>query len=112
MVNKEVAISYIVNHPFAPLHKCSFSSTRIKLIDYGSSSFDIDIPHVSPAPCVQSRHYRAPEVLLGKPYDRLIDVVCTKAGLCGSARAIETNERAEALSPKLQRKMCKAYRSN
>ena len=41
-----------------------------QVIDFGSSCFTSD-PHSS---YVQSRSYRAPEVLLGLPYDSKIDV--------------------------------------
>ncbi|KAL0221237.1 hypothetical protein RCL1_001091 [Eukaryota sp. TZLM3-RCL] len=49
---------------------CSYSQTLIKLIDFGSSCFTSD--HLSSY--VQSRSYRAPEVLLGLAYDNKIDI--------------------------------------
>ena len=48
----------------------SLSRCVVKLIDFGSSCFVRD-PHSS---YVQSRSYRAPEVVLGMPYGQRIDV--------------------------------------
>ncbi len=48
----------------------SYSRCRVKVIDVGSSCFVTD--HLSSY--VQSRSYRAPEVILGLPYDGRIDV--------------------------------------
>jgi tRNA A-37 threonylcarbamoyl transferase component Bud32 len=48
----------------------SYSRCEVKVIDLGSSSFTHDQLHSY----VQSRSYRAPEVLLGLPYDGKIDI--------------------------------------
>lgn len=48
----------------------SYSRCEIKVIDFGSSCFTRD--HLSSY--VQSRSYRAPEVILGLPYDQKIDI--------------------------------------
>merc|ERR1712194_815535 len=48
----------------------SYSRCLVKLIDFGSSCFIDD--HLSSY--VQSRSYRAPEVILGCPYDQKIDI--------------------------------------
>ena len=48
----------------------SYSRCEIKVIDFGSSCFTKD--HLSSY--VQSRSYRAPEVILGLPYDQKIDI--------------------------------------
>jgi len=48
----------------------SYSRCEIKIIDFGSSCFVTD--HLTSY--VQSRSYRAPEVILGLPYDQLIDM--------------------------------------
>eukprot|EP00301_Raphidiophrys_heterophryoidea_P028079 c9967_g1_i1.p1 GENE.c9967_g1_i1~~c9967_g1_i1.p1 ORF type:complete len:537 (-),score=136.95 c9967_g1_i1:162-1772(-) len=48
----------------------SYSRCVVRLIDFGSSCFTTD--HLSSY--VQSRSYRAPEVILGLPYDGRIDV--------------------------------------
>ena len=48
----------------------SYSRCEIKIIDFGSSCFTTD--HLSSY--VQSRSYRAPEVILGLPYDAKIDL--------------------------------------
>lgn len=48
----------------------SLSKCVVKLIDFGSSSFVHD-PHSS---YVQSRSYRAPEVVVGMPYGQKIDL--------------------------------------
>jgi len=48
----------------------SYSRCEVKVIDFGSSCFEDD--HLSSY--VQSRSYRAPEVMLGLPYDQKIDL--------------------------------------
>jgi len=48
----------------------SYSRCEVKVIDFGSSCFTCD--HLSSY--VQSRSYRAPEVILGLPYDTKIDI--------------------------------------
>lgn len=48
-----------------------FYSTRVKVIDFGSAS------HVSKTVCntyLQSRYYRAPEIILGLPFCEAIDM--------------------------------------
>ena len=45
-------------------------NTEVRLIDFGSATFDWE--HHSKV--VSTRHYRAPEVILGKTYDLLIHV--------------------------------------
>ncbi|XP_051123234.1 uncharacterized protein LOC127246077 isoform X2 [Andrographis paniculata] len=59
----------------------SYSRCEVKVIDLGSSCFEID--HL--CSYVQSRSYRAPEVILGLPYDKKIDIWslgCILAELC------------------------------
>jgi serine/threonine protein kinase len=59
----------------------SYSRCEIKVIDLGSSCFETD--HL--CAYVQSRSYRAPEVILGLPYDKKIDIWslgCILAELC------------------------------
>jgi dual specificity tyrosine-phosphorylation-regulated kinase 2/3/4 len=46
------------------------SKTGIKLIDFGTSMFSHEATYLY----VQSRFYRAPEVILGAPYDYAIDM--------------------------------------
>lgn len=48
----------------------SYSKCQVKVIDFGSSCFTTD--HLSSY--VQSRSYRAPEVMLGLPYDTRVDI--------------------------------------
>ncbi len=48
----------------------SYSRAQIKLIDFGSSCYLTD----RQSSYIQSRSYRAPEVILGLPYDGKIDV--------------------------------------
>lgn len=48
----------------------SYRTCEIKVIDLGSSCFQTDNLSLY----VQSRSYRAPEVMLGLPYDEKIDV--------------------------------------
>ncbi|KAI5082818.1 hypothetical protein GOP47_0002561 [Adiantum capillus-veneris] len=59
----------------------SYSRCEIKIIDLGSSCFQTD----QLCSYVQSRSYRAPEVILGLPYDQKIDIWslgCILAELC------------------------------
>ncbi|GAB2268788.1 hypothetical protein Dimus_003733 [Dionaea muscipula] len=59
----------------------SYSKCEVKVIDLGSSCFETD--HL--CSYVQSRSYRAPEVILGLPYERKIDIWslgCILAELC------------------------------
>ncbi|RAL51294.1 hypothetical protein DM860_010796 [Cuscuta australis] len=59
----------------------SFKKCEIKVIDLGSSCFETDDLSLY----VQSRSYRAPEVILGLPYDHRIDIWslgCVLAELC------------------------------
>uniref|UniRef100_A0A7N2MRJ5 Protein kinase domain-containing protein n=1 Tax=Quercus lobata TaxID=97700 RepID=A0A7N2MRJ5_QUELO len=59
----------------------SYSRCEVKVIDLGSSCFETD--HL--CSYVQSRSYRAPEVILGLSYDKKIDVWslgCILAELC------------------------------
>ena len=46
----------------------SYSRCEVKVIDLGSSCFETD----NLCSYVQSRSYRAPEVILGLPYDKKI----------------------------------------
>jgi len=48
----------------------SYSRCEVKVIDFGSSCFVDD----SLTSYIQSRSYRAPEVMLGLPYDQKIDI--------------------------------------
>lgn len=48
----------------------SYSRAKVKLIDFGSSCYGTD----RQSSYIQSRSYRAPEVVLGLPYDGKIDV--------------------------------------
>lgn len=48
----------------------SYTNKTVKIIDLGSSVFF----HNDPIYYVQTRSYRAPEVILGIPYDGKIDI--------------------------------------
>lgn len=48
----------------------SYSRARVKIIDFGSSCYVTD----RQSSYIQSRSYRAPEVVLGLPYDGKIDI--------------------------------------
>jgi len=56
----------------------SANHSVIKICDFGSA-FKEDDPENDPTPYLVSRFYRAPEIILGLPYDRSIDTwsVCT-----------------------------------
>ena len=49
---------------------CTPSRCEVKVIDLGSSCFTTD----QLSSYVQSRSYRAPEVILGLPYDHKVDI--------------------------------------
>nr|KAJ0195328.1 hypothetical protein LSAT_V11C700380980 [Lactuca sativa] len=70
----------------------SYNRSEVKMIDLGSSCFETD--HL--CSYVQSRSYHAPEVLLGLPYDKKIDVWslgCILAELCtGNVRFFFQND--------------------
>lgn len=69
----------------------SYSRCEIKVIDLGSSCFETD--HL--CSYVQSRSYRAPEVILGLPYDKKIDIWslgCILAELCTGNVSSSINE--------------------
>lgn len=46
---------------------------RVKLIDFGSASIFAEVRHVT-EPYIQSRFYRAPEILLGLPFCEKVDI--------------------------------------
>lgn len=52
---------------------CSEDLKTVKLCDFGSAFFETDTDNL-PTPYLVSRFYRAPEIILGLPYDRAIDL--------------------------------------
>lgn len=73
----------------------SYSRCEVKVIDLGSSCFETD----NLCSYVQSRSYRAPEVILGLPYDKRIDIWslgCILAELC-SGNVLFQNESSATL---------------
>lgn len=75
----------------------SYSRCEVKVIDLGSSCFETD--HL--CPYVQSRSYRAPEVILGLPYDKRIDIWslgCILAELCSGNVLFENESSATLLA--------------
>lgn len=56
------------NYPLpVVLQKCSerrINDTTVRLVDFGSATFD----HEHHSAVISTRHYRAPEVILGKRY--------------------------------------------
>lgn len=74
----------------------SYSRCEIKVIDLGSSCFETD--HL--CSYVQSRSYRAPEVILGLPYDKKIDIWslgCILAELCSGNVSSSIDETCQNL---------------
>ena len=72
----------------------------MKLIDYGSSCFITD----APTSYIQSRSYRAPEVILGLPFGPKIDVWslgCILAELA-SGRVLCANDSIQVRAPPLR----------
>lgn len=81
----------------------SYSRCEIKVIDLGSSCFETD--HL--CSYVQSRSYRAPEVILGLPYDKKIDIWslgCILAELCSGNVSSSIDETCQNF--KLARTTC------
>jgi len=62
-------------HADIKLHNilCSGDLKQVKICDFGSA-FKEDDPDNLPTPYLVSRFYRAPEIILGLPYDRKIDI--------------------------------------
>lgn len=48
--------------------------TTVKVCDFGSAFFRTDGTHHDPTPYLVSRFYRAPEIILGFPYDKAVDM--------------------------------------
>ena len=57
-------------HAEAGSHRPKGTTIQIKIIDFGSASFEGQTSHTY----IQSRFYRSPEVLVGLPYDAAIDM--------------------------------------
>ncbi|GLJ44721.1 hypothetical protein SUGI_0940390 [Cryptomeria japonica] len=75
----------------------SYSRCEIKVIDLGSSCFQTD----NLCSYVQSRSYRAPEVILGLPYDQKIDIWslgCILAELCSGNVLFQNDSLATLLA--------------
>ncbi|KAA8542944.1 hypothetical protein F0562_024096 [Nyssa sinensis] len=75
----------------------SYSRCEVKVIDLGSSCFETD--HL--CSYVQSRSYRAPEVILGLPYDKKIDIWslgCILAELCTGSVLFQNDSPATLLA--------------
>ncbi|XP_002961220.2 probable serine/threonine-protein kinase dyrk2 [Selaginella moellendorffii] len=73
------------------------SSSKIKVIDFGSSCFE----HEKIYTYIQSRFYRSPEVILGLPYDVMIDVWsfgCILAELCSGCPLFPGENEVEQLA--------------
>lgn len=51
---------------------CSGDLKQVKLCDFGSAFRETDVDN-DPTPYLVSRFYRAPEIILGMPYDKAID---------------------------------------
>ncbi|KAH9310338.1 hypothetical protein KI387_025373, partial [Taxus chinensis] len=75
----------------------SYSRCEVKVIDLGSSCFQTD----NLCSYVQSRSYRAPEVILGLPYDQKIDIWslgCILAELCSGNVLFQNDSLATLLA--------------
>ena len=78
-ITRQILISMDFIHKLGLVHSdikpenillSSYSRARVKVIDFGSSCFLTD----RQSSYIQSRSYRAPEVVLGLPYDGRIDI--------------------------------------
>ncbi|KAF7029693.1 hypothetical protein CFC21_047309 [Triticum aestivum] len=77
--------------------KCLPKSSAIKLIDFGSTAFD-NQEHTS---IVSTRHYRAPEIILGLGWSLPCDiwsVGCILVELCSGEALFQTHENLEHLA--------------
>ncbi|XP_026445073.1 serine/threonine-protein kinase AFC3-like isoform X2 [Papaver somniferum] len=77
--------------------RCLPKSSSIKLIDFGSTVFD-DKEHTS---IVSTRHYRAPEVILGLGWSFPCDlwsIGCILVELCSGNALFQTHENLEHLA--------------
>ncbi|KAF8670925.1 hypothetical protein HU200_050192 [Digitaria exilis] len=77
--------------------KCLPKSSAIKLIDFGSTAFD-NQEHNS---IVSTRHYRAPEIILGLGWSSPCDiwsVGCILVELCSGEALFQTHENLEHLA--------------
>lgn len=79
-----------------------FNGSDIKLIDFGSSS------HMGSCffSYIQSRYYRAPEVILGLPYSSSIDmwsVACVLVSRCAFLSTLVRNLHRRAFVPRKKR---------
>ncbi|XP_073007867.1 serine/threonine-protein kinase AFC3 isoform X2 [Typha latifolia] len=77
--------------------KCLPKSSAIKLIDFGSTAFD-NQDHSS---IVSTRHYRAPEIILGLGWSYPCDiwsVGCILVELCSGEALFQTHENLEHLA--------------
>ena len=81
LIRYELLVHFLGNHFMSTVKKIdsfncyvflcsSYSRATVKLIDFGSSCYKTD----KPSYYIQSRSYRAPEVVLGLPYDEKIDI--------------------------------------
>ncbi|KAJ4951150.1 hypothetical protein NE237_027982 [Protea cynaroides] len=88
---------YKRNSPEDMHFRCLPKSSAIKLIDFGSTAFD-NQDHSS---IVSTRHYRAPEVILGLGWSYPCDlwsVGCILVELCSGEALFQTHENLEHLA--------------
>ncbi|XP_075642482.1 serine/threonine-protein kinase AFC3 isoform X3 [Castanea sativa] len=79
------------------LSRCLPKSSAIKLIDFGSAAFD----NQNHSSIVSTRHYRAPEVILGLGWSYPCDlwsVGCILVELCSGEALFQTHENLEHLA--------------
>ncbi|XP_043725295.1 serine/threonine-protein kinase AFC3 isoform X2 [Telopea speciosissima] len=88
---------YKRNSPEDMHFRCLPKSSAIKLIDFGSTAFD-NQDHSS---IVSTRHYRAPEIILGLGWSYPCDlwsVGCILVELCSGEALFQTHENLEHLA--------------
>ncbi|XP_020536353.1 serine/threonine-protein kinase AFC3 isoform X2 [Jatropha curcas] len=79
------------------LFRCLPKSSSIKLIDFGSTTFD----NQNHSSIVSTRHYRAPEVILGLGWTYPCDlwsIGCILVELCSGEALFQTHENLEHLA--------------
>nr|XP_023899135.1 serine/threonine-protein kinase AFC3-like [Quercus suber] len=79
------------------LSRCLPKSSAIKLIDFGSAAFD----NQNHSSIVSTRHYRAPEVILGLGWSYPCDlwsIGCILVELCSGEALFQTHENLEHLA--------------
>ncbi|XP_027354554.1 serine/threonine-protein kinase AFC3 isoform X2 [Abrus precatorius] len=92
-----VSSEYVKLPSYETQFRCLPKSSAIKLIDFGSTAFD----NQNHSSIVSTRHYRAPEIILGLGWSYPCDlwsVGCILIELCSGEALFQTHENLEHLA--------------